>query len=526
MGAALKKAIAYIRVSDPRQLEGESPETQREKIQQYADASGIKILEWFFDEGKSAKSADREELKNMLSFALKYREKIDHVLVYKMSRASRNLESYYTSIKLVLNSKGITIRSVTEPMIDDTKQGRFMEGLMVLLAQLDNDSKSEYTVDNMRSLAEQGYWQHPPILGYSPHKIPNEVGKMRPTLRPNEMAPKVRQVLERFSDGGITKAALARYAADIGLRTRYGKKIGEDSLQRLLKNPTYAGYVCDKFTEYQLVPGKHEPIISPLIYERNQSILYPKNSHRNEIHLRVNKAYPLKGLLLCSNCHLPMYASSPRTGSGVHSPRYHCARKTCKGKVRSTKADIVHSDFVDMLTKIKPSAGLLKLYKQILVAEANNELGRLNGQIQVLRDQLSTVDSARVGTLRKFTEDAITLQEKNELIDSLDKQKLEYATELAELEAQQNIREADIELAINIMENVERQWRVSDADIQIRFQSMLFPEGVVYDGESHRFGTSQISPLYRYVGTEKGAEAPLESYLVAGPGLEPGTSWL
>lgn len=521
-----KKAVAYIRVSDPRQLEGESPETQREKITQYAQVNKIEILEWFFDEGKSAKNAVREELQNMLTFALKYRGKIDHVLVYKMNRASRNLESYYTGIKAVLNSKGITIRSVTEQMIDDTKQGRFMEGLLVLLAQLDNDGKSEYTTDNMRSLAEQGYWQHPPVLGYRNYKIPNELGKPRPSLQPDAMAPKVTNVLERFSEGDITKAELARYATAIGLRTRYGKHIGEDSLHRMLKNPVYAGYISDSFTKGELVPGKHKALISATVFERNQAILYPKNSRKNEVHLQKNSVYPLKGFVLCINCRQPLYASAPKTGNGSHSPRYHCARESCKGIVKSVKAVTLHDDFIHLLHKITPSEGLLRLYKRILVAEANQELGRLNGRVKGLRNQLSDIDKTRVNTIRKFTEEALTLPEKNELIDALDAQKFAVVAELAELEAQQCIREADIELAINLMGNVDKQWAASDLDVRVRFQKILFPEGVVYDTDGHRFGTSQISPLYRYVGIKKDAEAPSESYLVAGAGLEPATSWL
>ena len=84
-----KKAVAYVRISSTMQKDNESPDTQRQKIQQYADANGIEIIEggWFFDEAKSGKNADREELQNMLQFALSHKDKVDHVIVYKMNRA-------------------------------------------------------------------------------------------------------------------------------------------------------------------------------------------------------------------------------------------------------------------------------------------------------------------------------------------------------------------------------------------------------------------------------------------------------
>ena len=161
-----KKAVAYIRISSTKQIDNESPVTQREKIQQYADTNNIEILEdgWFFDEAKSGKNTDREALQNMLKFALSYRDRVDHVIVYKMNRASRDIDSYVENVRLVLKSKGITVRSATEHF-DDSTMGRFTEMLYVLLGQMDNENKREYTLDNMKALALQGYYQHPPVVG-------------------------------------------------------------------------------------------------------------------------------------------------------------------------------------------------------------------------------------------------------------------------------------------------------------------------------------------------------------------------
>src|SRR5437870_4572377 len=97
-----KKAIGYVRISSIKQVDNESPDTQKEKIQQYADSNGIEVLRYYYDEAKSGKNAEREELKNLLKYALDYKGKIDHVIVYKMNRASRDLESYITQVRMVL----------------------------------------------------------------------------------------------------------------------------------------------------------------------------------------------------------------------------------------------------------------------------------------------------------------------------------------------------------------------------------------------------------------------------------------
>lgn len=521
-----KRALAYIRVSSVRQIDNESPETQRKMITQYAAANNIDIIDWFTDEAKSGKNADRKELQSLLAFALSYRKhKIDHVIVYKMNRASRDIDSYVLQIRAVLQSRGITIRSATE-QFDDTSMGRFLEIFHVMVGQMDNETKRDTTKDNMRSLALQGYWQHPPIVGYENCTIQNDTGKPRPSLKPSSMAPKVKQVLERFAVGDITKAQLTRYAAEIGLRSRYGNKLSEDSINRMLKAPEYAGYVHDKFTDYELIEGKHPGLIAVSTYERNQSLIFAKNSRKGEVHLNKNAEYPLKGLLLCANCKKTMYASAPTTGNGGRSPRYHCARSECKGKTNSVTARVVHESYKSMLEKIKPTTGTLKLYKQVLIREASRDLDNLNRQISNARQNLDRISTLRSNTIQKYVEDTISLEEKNQLVDALEKEKLASTLELSEFEQAQSIREADIEYVINFMDNVGKQWEDSDIDIKQRFQSMLFPEGLVYDPNSGKFGTSQISALYRYVSIEKGAEAPSKSDLVAGAGLEPATLWL
>lgn len=517
-----KKAVAYIRISSSRQIDNESPDTQRQKIQEYADSNGIEIIKdgWFFDEAKSGKNAEREELKNLLKFALNHRDKIDHVLVYKMSRASRDITSYYMQIKGVLMGKGITLRSATE-QFDDSSTGRFMELIYVGLAQMDNDNKREYTLDNMKSLARQGYYQHPPTVGYDTCKVSNAGGKPRPSLKMNEMAPKVKKVLERFGVGDVTKAELTRYAAEIGLRTRYGSIMVEESINRLLHNPVYTGSICDSFTNNEIVPGKHDAIISMETFERNKLILDGPKSRKDQIHLKKNPEFVLKGTLICQGCEKRMYASAPRTGNGGRSPRYHCGR--CR-KTPSVLSRVVHEEFEAMLKTIKPTPGTLRLYKEVLIREANNQLGRINSDIKAVRIELDEIASLRVKAVEKYTAGDLSKADKDALFDALDVRKAEAMDKLLDLEEEQNFRESDIEYAINFMENVDKQWADADFDMQQRFQNLIFPNGIMYDSKNHRFGTSKISPLYQSLSIQKlPGHKPGSSkiHLVAASGLEP-----
>ena len=516
-----KRAIAYVRVSSIGQKDNESPSTQRLKIKEYAEANNIEIVEWFEDIAKTAKNADRAGMQNLLRFVMKQREQIDHVVFYKMSRASRDAPTYFGDIVKVLRSRGITIRSATE-QFDDSPGGRFMQLLHIGMAEFDNGIKSEYTKDNMQNLANQGYYQHPPVVGYVTCKIRNSEGKYRPSLKQNEMAPKVKQVLERFSVGDISKADLTRYAEEIGLRSRYGKVLGRDSINRLLINATYAGLIKDCHTGFEEKPGKHEGIISEATYRRNQLLVHGQNSRLEEVHLKKNELYVLKGTLRCVECNKIMYASAPRTGNGGHSPRYHCG----KCQQRSIPARLVHADFQDMLKSIKPTEGTLRLYKEVLIREANNQLGRINKEVEELRGELTDIANKRFAAIDKFTSGDLTKEEKNEYVDALDIRKLDAEARLEDAESVQALRENEIEYAINFIDQVDKQWADASFDLQQKFQKMIFPNGVAYDAQNRRFGTSEISVLYRLADIKKSPQGTRLFNLVAGAGLEPATSWL
>ena len=98
--------------------------------------------------------------------------------------------------------------------------------------------------------------------------------------------------------------------------------------------------------------------------------------------------------------------------------------------------------------------------------------------------------------------------------------------ELRRLERQQAIRETDIDVALEIMRDVDRQWVLASPGARTRFQSILFPQGLIYDYKNHRFGTGEISVFYRVLPTKKGSPEPEKPFLVAGVGFEPTTFWL
>ena len=69
MIAANLKAVIYCRVSTKEQVEeGNSLKTQEKICVEYAEKNGYHVEKIFIEQGESAKTADRPQLQEMLSY--------------------------------------------------------------------------------------------------------------------------------------------------------------------------------------------------------------------------------------------------------------------------------------------------------------------------------------------------------------------------------------------------------------------------------------------------------------------------
>ena len=436
-----------------------------------------------------------------------------------MNRASRDLSSYITDIRSVLIAKGIQVRSATETF-DDTPEGHFMESIHVLLGQLDNENKREMVVDNMTRFAQQGYWQHKPLRGYDRTTVRNEENKPRPSMKPNADADLIRDVLLRFNRGDILQAELVRYASSIGLNNMAGTKpLTQDVLHRMITCSEYAGYIHDKFTGYELVAGRHEGLISEDVYWQNQEILKRKKKAYllGLKHNQINTQVPLLKFMLCVSCGKHMTSSNP----GKYKVyRYYCARKSCR-KTGSVTVTVAHERFEQLLAEITPTAGTLKLMKEILKRTSVKQLGGINGDLKKLRLQQQALDKTRLNALERAVNGRIADDDLNMLLDKLKSDKRELAVDIEELEQRQTISETSIEFALNFMVKPAKLWADASLELKIMLQNLVFPEQFTYDIKNEKFITTKISPLYRSSTAIKQADNDKNSSLVIPRGIEP-----
>lgn len=127
-------AYIYWRVSTAEQVENYSLDTQERGCLEYCERNGLDVVRIFREEGESAKTANRPELRAMLNACANEarRAGITTVVVFQVDRLARAVEDY-TAISGALVSQGIRVRSVGESF-DDSPAGKLVENLLAAVA--------------------------------------------------------------------------------------------------------------------------------------------------------------------------------------------------------------------------------------------------------------------------------------------------------------------------------------------------------------------------------------------------------
>jgi DNA invertase Pin-like site-specific DNA recombinase len=203
-------AVIYVRVSMKEQTENLSLPTQLRACEEYCRRQCYEILERFHEEGESAKSTDRSQLQNLLTFCRLNKGRVPFVVVFNLTRFARDKYDHF-ALRSHLQSLGISLRSATEP-IDDTSTGKLMEGVLAAFAQFDNDVRSDRTRAGMKAALELGRWVFLAPIGYL--NAPRSMGKS--LIHDPERAALVRRAFEEYATGRLTKEQLLKACQKLG----------------------------------------------------------------------------------------------------------------------------------------------------------------------------------------------------------------------------------------------------------------------------------------------------------------------
>lgn len=137
------RAAIYIRVSTEEQfLNGLSLPAQKQALTDYARANGYEIVDYYADEGISARKPMqvRKELQRLLKDVQE--DKIDRVLVTKLDRWFRNIKDYQITQE-ILEKHNCCWKTIFESYDSSTANGQMVINIMLSVNQAECDRTSE-----------------------------------------------------------------------------------------------------------------------------------------------------------------------------------------------------------------------------------------------------------------------------------------------------------------------------------------------------------------------------------------------
>ena len=328
------KAAAYARYSTSNQTEN-SIEYQLMRIREYCKESDITIVATYTDEAQSGTNTNRPGFQAMLSAAA--RKEFDAVVVYDISRGSRDVADWFTFRKS-MKTLGISVLSATQKLGDIANGNDFLlELLSVGLGQREVLETRQKSIDGVAVKAKQGlFLGGTPPLGY-------DIKDGHYVINPME-AEVVRTIFEKYAMGRSYNQILDSLNGAVG---KAGQPLGKNSLNSILKNERYVGvYTWNKrHTKYfrNWAGGAPNPncvriedSIPPIVdRETWEEVQRRMSDNKRNARNKAKHSYLLSGLIECEECGAA-YVGHTSTNTRGYSSRYYCCgnryrTRTCSG---------------------------------------------------------------------------------------------------------------------------------------------------------------------------------------------------
>ena len=146
----------YARVSSDRQDIHNSIDAQIEECTRYANAHNMVVVEIYRDEAASGTISARPGFQGMVGDGTGKDARFSTILVWKLSRFSRNLFDSVT-YQAILERRGIELISITEP-IDDSQAGRMIRAIIQTVDAFYSDNLGEDVRRGLRKLVRRGFY--------------------------------------------------------------------------------------------------------------------------------------------------------------------------------------------------------------------------------------------------------------------------------------------------------------------------------------------------------------------------------
>lgn len=326
----------YARVSSEEQAKKESIKSQIAAAEEYCRANSLTLAHVFQDNGLSGSVPFEQRPGGKALLAAADRKEFSLVLVWKVSRLGR-LDVVSHVARHALESRGIGLRSITEPFDTSTAAGQFMFSILAASASLERESIRQNTRAGLRRVAQAGSW----ASARAPYGYRIQDKKLVIDEAESQI---VRRIFTEVAEGRRTANGLVKEFYQTGQMTREGKLWRAVQVSRLLHSPIYKG-------EYSWLDVRMPvpALVDAETWQRANDRL--RKNQRFQPGSPIAK-YPLRGLLYCA-CGRAMGGSTFKGPHRTHTYYLCTSRKEKRLGVscefRPVKAETLESLVLEQL---------------------------------------------------------------------------------------------------------------------------------------------------------------------------------
>jgi len=456
----METALAYCRVSDPRQVdEGNSLVTQEKQAREYAQKSGYHLDRVFVERGESAKTNERHVLKEMLNYCEQNKGRIQVVIIPKIDRLARNRDDYGL-LKGFLSRLQIRLDSVGE-RIEDTPVGRFTESILASVAQFDNEIRAERCKGGMIEAAKEGRWMWKAPKGYKNVRVDGKAN-----IAPDErLGPIMREAFERIASGSYSSQAVCHWLQAHGVRVTISR------LHEILHNKAYLG-IIEPFGLNQKGAHPFVPLVSRATFYRAQEVLRRKSQAKTYEHDHPD--FPLRGTVVCEcgRFFTAYWKQKPRARYGYYRcmkcPRTNIPRDRIEGAFQTELGNFKFTQrYVEQVTDAVVAHWKERYCEEIdRVERVHKEIA----QLESLRSKIAIKNAEGI------TPDNVAKSQMDEIGIKIGALAVEQQANLP--------RETELtkvlEFGTMFLTEMPFYWASSPLPERKKLQSFLYPRGLVY----------------------------------------------
>ena len=451
-----QKALIYCRVSDTKQKnEGSGLESQEHRCRQFAQTNNLSVEKIFHDDVTGGGDFKKRPAMSELLEYVKTNKDTQYILILDdIKRISRDVYFYWDLIRR-LDEFGVQPMSPNF-IFANTPEGRFQQSITVAAGEYERETIARQTKQKTKARLEAGFHAFNAPVGYEFIKA-KEGGKILVKKEPAASA--LSEMMEGFASGRFQTKNEARDFLEASPAFPKGKsgKIGNSQIDKILKDPLYAGYIQYLPWGVSLRKGKHKGMVDLETFKKIQERL--EGRAHAPARKGINEDFPLRNAIACE-CGNSLTSGWSKSATGKYYGYYLCQNRKCRFKGKSIRKDVLEAEFEKILENLTPSQALF-FSADTMFKNMWNQLGaNLEDQRQQLKYKLNDCDENINIALNRLVEskssNVASAFEKR--IESLEQEKLLVEERIAKCGTPLGAYDKMYRTSLNFLSNPHKLW--------------------------------------------------------------------